>query len=85
MKAQAGLLVMIRAADIAQLVLCRFFEPFDASSVEVRKHRKQFSTELLQTKNRIHVELRRNWNPLCVKAYDRRYGASPHERGRFGA
>ena len=36
MEAQAGRLVMIRAADIAQLVLRRFFEPFDAGSVEVR-------------------------------------------------
>jgi hypothetical protein len=51
LEAEPGSLPVFRAAHIAQLLLSRLLEPFDACSVEVREHRQHSNMEMLQTKN----------------------------------
>ena len=58
---EPGSLAVFRTAHIAQLLLSRLLEPFDAYSVEVREHRQHSNTELLQTKNQVPVGLRGGW------------------------
>ena len=53
MEADARRLVVLRTANVAQLVLSRLLEPFDAKTVEVRRHREHFNMILLQTRDKI--------------------------------
>lgn len=56
MKAKAGRLMMLRAADVAQLSFGRLLEPFDSKPVEVLEHRQHSSMDLLQTRETNSVE-----------------------------
>lgn len=51
-KADSKGLMVLGAADIAQLVLRRLLESFYANSVEVREHREHSNMELLETRRK---------------------------------
>ena len=69
MKSQPRSLIVLRTADIAQLVFSTLLEPFDANSVEVRDHREHSNMRVFQTKSRSGVCLivRAKANPCSCR------------------